>query len=789
MNICFRSFVALALGGIVSAGLLPGLAAERPDTVLIAANSPEAADSDSPPTTERTQLEPPQVRNNPLTITATVESDQPQGVVVAHGGLRFGYSLHFVDGRPAFSIRDRGELTELIAGEPIAGQAKMRAVLNGERMWIEVNDQRVVERKSPGLLSAQPAIGLSIGQDVGDPVGDYTAPNRFNGRLIAHQIEAGRPKVAMRTPWGEQLEQASSEQPWQEYPRPAFRRDQWTNLNGMWDYAITSKDVTAAPQKWDGKIRVPFAIESPLSGVERRLWPDDTLWYRRGLTVEKRPDRRYRINFEAVDYQSTLWVNGQEVGSNTGGNLPFSFDITEVLRDGENELTLRVNDATDTEYQLHGKQVLNPRAIWYTPVSGIWQTVWLEEVPQTHLTDLKIVATNDGTVKLQITGNDPSAAPAAQVRVLLDGQEVAAGTGDTGELELQVSDPQRWAPDSPVLYDLEIRAGDDVVQSYFGFRESAIERDGQGHLRFTLNGKPIFHWGTLDQGWWPDGLLTPPSDEAMVSDIQFLKDAGFNTIRKHIKVEPRRYYYHCDKLGMMVWQDQVSSGTGSQTEGKPSSPPWTRLQPNPVDANWPDEAHQQFMFELKKMIDTLHNHPSIVQWVPFNEAWGQHRTMEVGKWTVEYDPTRQVNVASGGNFFPVGDIVDHHEYPHPAFPFNLGEGGRFDDFVKIVGEFGGHGFPVQGHLWDPNARNWGYGDLPQSKEEWLERYRESIRRLAELRKQGIAAGIYTQTTDVEGEINGLLTYDRRVKKITPEQLRAIHREHQIADAAAAEARE
>lgn len=785
MNICSRVFAVVAFGGIAFASLLPGGAGELPVAVLIAINGPgvTAAEGNA---TAATEVKPPQVRNNPLTLTVTVESDQPQGVVLAHGGLRFGYALHFVDGRPAFSVRNRGTLTELIAGEPVSGQATIRAVLNGEKMALDVNDQRVVERKSPGLLAAQPAIGLSIGEDAGDPVGNYSAPNRFNGRLVAHQIEVGPPKVAMRTAWGEQLEQAGAEQPWQEYPRPAFRRDQWSNLNGMWDYAVTPKDVTAAPQQWDGKIRVPFAIESPLSGVERRLWPDDALWYRRTLAVEKRDDRRYRINFEAVDYQSTLWVNGQEVGTNTGGNLPFSFDITAALRTGENELTLRVTDATDTEYQLHGKQVLNPRAIWYTPVSGIWQTVWLEEVPQAHLTDVKIVATNDGAVKLKIAGND---AAAATVRVLLDGQEVASGTSDTGELALQVANPRLWSPASPVLYDLEVRMGDDVVQSYFGFRETALQRDADGHLRLTLNGKPIFHWGTLDQGWWPDGLLTPPSDEAMVSDIQFLKDAGFNTIRKHIKVEPRRYYYHCDKLGMMVWQDQVSSGTGSQTEGKPSSPPWTRLQPHPVDANWPDEAHQQFMFELKKMIDTLHNHPCIVQWVPFNEAWGQHRTLEVGKWTVEYDPTRQINIASGGNFFPVGHIVDHHEYPHPAFPFNLGEGGRFDDFVKIVGEFGGHGFPVQGHLWDPNARNWGYGDLPKSKEEWLERYRESIRRLAELRKQGIAAGIYTQTTDVEGEINGLLTYDRRVKKITPEQLREIHREHQIIDATPAEASE
>jgi beta-galactosidase/beta-glucuronidase len=363
---------------------------------------------------------------------------------------------------------------------------------------------------------------------------------------------------------------------------------------------------------------------------------------------------------------------------------------------------------------------------------------------------------------------------AGRVKASLDGRVVAEAAGAAGQLTLQIAEPKLWSPDSPTLYDLEISVGDDVVKSYFGLRETGIVKDADGHLRFTLNGQPIFHWGTLDQGWWPDGLLTPPSDEAMASDIRFLKAAGFNTIRKHIKVEPRRYYYHCDRLGVMLWQDQVSSGTGKGRGGESSSAVWTRLKPEPVDAVWPDAAHRQFMTELKTMIDMLHNHPSIVQWVPFNEAWGQHRTLEVGQWTVAYDPTRHVNIASGGNWFPVGQIVDHHQYPHPGFPFELGAGGRFDGFVKVVGELGGHGFPVEGHLWNPNTRNWGYGGLPKDKDEWLERYRTSIRMLAELKQQGIAAGIYTQTTDVEGEINGLITYDRKVHKIPAEQLAEIH---------------
>jgi beta-galactosidase len=354
---------------------------------------------------------------------------------------------------------------------------------------------------------------------------------------------------------------------------------------------------------------------------------------------------------------------------------------------------------------------------------------------------------------------------------MLGDQKIASRFDDDGTIELTVPNPRLWSPDFPNLYEVIIELGDDVVTSYFGIRETGIKKDEEGHLRFTLNGRPIFHWGTLDQGWWPDGLLTPPSDEAMKSDIEFLKASGFNLIRKHIKVEPRRYYYHCDKMGMMVWQDQVSHHDRKRG-GKSSSPDWTRLQPDPADAPWPDEAHEQFMFELKRMIDLLYSHPSIVQWVPFNEAWGQHRTVKVGEWTVDYDPSRQINIASGGNFFPVGHIVDAHAYPHPEFPFDQ-DGGRFDGFVKVMGEFGGHGFPVEGHVWDLNARNWGYGGLPKDKAEWLDRYRTSIEMLSELQKKGIAGGIYTQTTDVEGEINGLITYDREVQKIVPEDLKEI----------------
>lgn len=600
------------------------------------------------------------------------------------------------------------------------------------------------------------------------------APTGAKVRLAAQRTEGQAAKVTMRTVWGQQIEDDAMGTAWPEYPRPTMRRGGWTNLNGWWDYAITGQDAAAAPQSWDGKIRVPFAIEAPLSGVERRLGAEEALWYRRTVNLVRREGGRVRLNFEGVDYEATVWVNSRRVGSHTGGNLPFSFDVTEALVDGENVLTVRVVDATDSAYQLHGKQRLEPKGIWYTPVSGIWQTVWIEEVPQRHVTALKITPRTDGRVTIAVAASgDAAKSVGATVIASLEGREVARASGPADAVELAIPDPRLWSPASPTLYDLRIELGDDVVESYVGLREVGRRRDADGHWRLTLNGQEIFHWGTLDQGWWPDGLLTPPGDEAMRWDVEFLKAAGFNTIRKHIKVEPRRYYYHCDKLGMLLWQDQVSAMV--------DNPPWTRLAPEPEDPTWPEAAHRQFMVELQGMIDLLYNHPSIVQWVPFNERWGQHQTVEVGRWTVDYDPTRLVNIASGGNWFPVGHIVDHHQYPHPAFPFELGAGNRFDEFVKVVGEFGGHGFPVEGHIWSSQARNWGYGGLPENKQEWLERYRESIRRLAQLRQQGIAGGIYTQTSDVEGEINGLLTYDRKVAKIPAAQLLEIHRAAGLVD--------
>ncbi len=572
-------------------------------------------------------------------------------------------------------------------------------------------------------------------------------------------------KSELITKWGKQV---TAENVWQEYPRPQMSRENWLNLNGEWDYAITPRNQSEQPTQWDGKILVPFALESKLSGVQRILSDEQSLWYHRSIDVTPAAGKRTLLNFEAVDYRCDVFVNGKKVGSHQGGNVPFGFDITDALALGSNEIVVRVDDNTE-DFQLRGKQSINPQGIFYTQVSGIWQTVWMEEVDAAYIADLKIT-TDAGAGSITIKPEVGQSAAVKSLRIAVkDGDRVVAEASSTLEpMTITVPQAKLWSPDSPQLYGLEISLlGEDGgvldrVDSYAGIRSVGKTRGQDGHLRFTLNGNVIFHWGPLDQGWWPDGLLTPPSDEGMLFDIEFLKNAGFNMIRKHIKVEPRRYYYHCDKIGMLVWQDQVSGG---------QNPPWTRMDANPKDAQWSDADHEQFMNEFEAMIDALENHPSIVVWTPFNEAWGQHRTMEVGKWTVKRDPSRLVNIASGGNFWAVGDIADHHAYPHPNFPFDAE---RYKDFITVVGEFGGHGLPSEGHLWNNENDNWGYGGLPKNKAEYQERYRESIRRLIDLKEQGIAGGVYTQTTDVEGEINGLISYDREVIKISADELSKIH---------------
>lgn len=568
------------------------------------------------------------------------------------------------------------------------------------------------------------------------------------------------------TRWAEKV---TPDNAWREYPRPQMVRNNWKNLNGLWEYAVVDRGHSQ-PDEWQGHILVPFCLESALSGVKGRLTGRDALWYRRTFEKAQTSDERMLLHFEAVDYETQVWVNGTKIGSHTGGHVPFHFDITDAIKDGENEIIVRVYDPTEEHYQLRGKQHLRPHRFWYTAVSGIWQTVWLESVPQRYIDRLRI-ETDIEPARIRIEAHlkgDPQGDETLSV-IVRDGGTIAARGRGKGELVLDVPDAKLWCTDSPFLYDLEVILLDgednvvDRVESYTGIRTVGKKRDADGHMRFTLNNEIIFHLGPLDQGWWPDGLLTPPSDEAMVYDLKFIKDAGFNMIRKHVTVENRRYYYHTDRLGILIWQDHVSAHPG---------PRWLRLRypDEPKDREWPDDKHEQWMYELKAMVDALYNNPSIVVWVPFNERWGQHRTMKIGEWLTEYDRTRLLNIASGGNFFPVGDIADEHDYSRPRFPL---EDPRYQDYIKVIGEFGGHGHAVPGRLWNQDE-SWGYGGT-ETLEELEERYRRSMRILAEVKERGVAAGVYTQTTDVEIEINGLMTYDRAVKKIAPETLREINR--------------
>ncbi|MFC4699184.1 glycoside hydrolase family 2 protein [Glaciecola siphonariae] len=611
-----------------------------------------------------------------------------------------------------------------------------------------------------------------------------------------------KPVGVMYTSWGEQV---TPENSWTEYPRPQMERENWTNLNGLWQFATVDASKFAQTIVYDQDILVPFVMESPLSGIGERLPQGHVMWYQKRFEYAPNQQGRTLLNFEGVDYSCRVWVNGIHVGTHTGGNLPFSFDVTHAIKQGQNTIKLRVIDETDAadRYQLRGKQKVDNHSIWYTPSSGIWQTVWLEDVPNTYIESLRMQADMNGQFFLsaELGGADLSQYHIA-LELLLADKTVHKSMSTHSQMQITLDNVELWSVKSPTLYTVKVtlqdKAGNvlDEVQSYAGFRRLGKEKDEAGDWRFTLNGEQVFHWGPLDQGWWPDGLLNPPSDEAMVFDLQYLKAAGFNMVRKHKKVEPRRYYYHTDRLGLLVWQDHVSGGRGetdfsSSVEGEAEWPQWKRLEslseswkPRPhypvlyanretdiVEAHWPDWAHAQFMLELKTMIDTLYNHPSVVLWTTFNERWGQHRTMEVGRWVEQYDPSRYLNIASGGNFFPIGDVADQHDYPNPSFPLDVP---LYNDYVKVVGEFGGHGWQVEGHQWDTNKDIMVYGGTPKNNADFKQRYKNTIEMLADLKAKGIAAGVYTQTSDVEIELNGLMTYDRKYLKFTAQELKTIH---------------
>lgn len=587
--------------------------------------------------------------------------------------------------------------------------------------------------------------------------------------------EAWKPVAGkITTQWGAGIK---AEHPLPEYPRPQLTRKSWINLNGLWKYAIVPKAADdTRPAGYDGNILVPYPVESALSGVGKAVGKDSVLWYMR--TIEVPPVYRtgkILLHFGAVDWQCDVYVNGNKAGSHQGGYDPFTFDITPLLKKGkQQEITLRVWDPGDEGFQPRGKQVKNPHGIWYTPVTGIWQTVWLENVPSTYIAATKQTPDFDRQI-LAVKANIENLQPGdvVKVTVLDEGQPVKEQVlNGEGEAWILLQDAKSWSPDHPFLYDLKYtitRKGKriDEAGSYFAMRKISGSADSKGIQRMLLNNEFVFQYGPLDQGWWPDGLYTAPTDEALKYDVEQTRAMGFNMIRKHVKVEPARWYYHCDKLGVLVWQDMPSGDLGGNVWDMRAG----QISGKNHDRERSAASESAYRTEWKAIIDALYNFPSIVVWVPFNEAWGQFKTEEIIAWTKEYDPSRLVNESSGGNFTYTSHILDIHNYPDPQMPTPEIFGSRQ---ILVLGEFGGLGLPLEGHTWQ-EKNNWGYQSF-KNNEELLNRYTRLINDLKLLIPLGLSAAVYTQTTDVEVEVNGLMTYDRKVMKMPAEKLRQLHQQ-------------
>ncbi len=547
-----------------------------------------------------------------------------------------------------------------------------------------------------------------------------------------------------------------------EYPRPQMVRKQWQNLNGLWQFAVAKdKDEPPIGKKLDEQIVVPFPVESALSGIMKHA---ERVWYRRTFTVPKAKGwagQHVLLHFGAVDWEATVWVNGKKLGVHRGGYDPFSFDITDALsKDGEQEVIVGVWDPTDAGTQPRGKQVNKPGGIFYTAVTGIWQTVWLEPVPKVSIESLKIVPdidANNVTLTLKLRGEGKRLTVNADLSGPSEGIGVANLQADK-PVTINVHNMKVWSPESPILYGLKVTLQEngqpvDTVESYVGMRKIAVVKDDKGVPRIQLNNKTIFQVGPLDQGWWPDGLYTAPTDEALKYDIEMTKKFGFNMTRKHVKVEPARWYYWCDKLGLLVWQD-MPSGDANPKKGE------QEIKRSP-------ESAKQHEAELAAMIEHLQNHPSIVMWVVFNEGWGQYDTKRITEWTKKTDPTRLVNCASGWNDRNVGDVHDIHVYPGPGAPEVEKER------AGVLGEFGGLGLGVDGHTWA--KKTWGYRGA-DDKEDLTRKYERLLARVWKLKdEKGLNAAVYTQITDVETEANGLMTYDREVIKLDLERAAAVNK--------------
>ncbi|MEZ5019547.1 MAG: glycoside hydrolase family 2 TIM barrel-domain containing protein [Bacteroidales bacterium] len=559
------------------------------------------------------------------------------------------------------------------------------------------------------------------------------------------------------TEWGEKIDPSA---PWPEYPRPAMARDEWMSLNGMWDYALCPRDEERPEPQ--GKILVPYPVESALSGVKAVMTDSLAIWYSREFVIPKQwKEKQVIINFEASDWETTVWVDDNLAMIHRGGYDPFWCNITPYLSDsGKHNLVVKVTDPTDRGRQPRGKQVLKPGGIWYTPTSGIWQSVWLEPVEKSWIGDLRIVPDLDRG-EFQVTvieercqgpeGCPPvDMAPSlAEITLVADGKTVSVVSGTAGTaLSLPVTDARLWSPDDPFLYDLKVRLitggqVSDEVTSYAGMRKISLGVSDDGFTRIFLNNEFVWQNGPLDQGFWPDGLYTPPSDEAMKYDLEMLKKMGFNMLRKHVKVENRRFYYHTDRMGMLVWQD-MPSGDEYIWGDRP-------------DISKTDVDSAIFINELTAMILTKFNHPSIVMWVIYNEGWGQYKTPEVTDYVMALDTTRLVNSASGWTDRGTGHVLDIHHYPEPVSPAPEKER------AIVLGEFGGLGLPVPEHTWE--QKNWGYEKMGDSA-ALMQKYTDFYAQVRDMvTAKGLSASVYTQTTDVETETNGLMTYDRKVDKM------------------------
>lgn len=568
------------------------------------------------------------------------------------------------------------------------------------------------------------------------------------------------------TKWAESI---NPEYVHQEYPRPRLVRNEWKNLNGLWDYEITKLGVNK-PNFYKNKILVPFPIESSLSGVQKNVGKDNELWYHSTFIIPKLwKGKNIILHFGGVDWKSEVWINDVYVGSHQGGYDPFSFDITSYLNNKKNQkLVVKVWDPTDEGYQPRGKQTINPHGIWYTAVTGIWQTVWIEPVNSNYIKTVNIVSNVDeSNISIKLISSETLEKDYFEV-IIKDGNTIVSSVKSPVKFNLDVliNNAKLWSPELPFLYDMEINLVSngkivDSIKSYFAMRKISTRKDENGIFRLQLNNKDYFQFGTLDQGWWPDGLYTAPSDDALKYDIIKTKELGFNMIRKHVKVESARWYYHADKIGMLVWQD-MPNGENFRF------PKWQRDKFFDGDEFIPSsESEDNFRSEWKKIIDFLYSNPSIVCWVPFNEAWGQFKTVEISEWTKIYDPSRLVNSASGGNYYRTGDITDVHNYPGPKMLF-------FDnERVNVLGEYGGIGLAIDGHLWQPD-KNWGYIKFKNSIEA-TDQYVSLANQLYKMIESGFSAAIYTQITDVEIEVNGLMTYDRKIVKLDLGRVREINR--------------